>query len=254
MRRRSHEEFFGSVMISGVNGAGKTSLATYLAKNETFNYKRIRYANAELEKVCKEFDIPFKPMTHFTYSTEKMFFKETGYYIRESHDIDARKVGIQSEAPEGVECCFIPTGAVVILDEYQSVMPSRDGGEDKGKNYQFSVHEKKRHNDNYFIMTTPEFILVDKRIRNISSGIYIHKRTNEKLKDGREKITWHVSIIPYGQINAVLSRPEEKRYKGLKKEKIVCYDDIYDMYDSKSCKKLFTKGLTREQILRAMEN
>ncbi len=241
-----------SIIIFGINGAGKSSLMAHLAEQQAFNYNRTRLGNLALKSICHKFNIPPCELNHFVWSGDKMFFTKTGYYTRESHDVDPSKIGIQTEAPDDVECCFLVEYGVYCIDEAQTYYPSRDGGENSGKNYQFSAHEKKRHNNITFLMTTPDGILIDKRIRSNSIGIHIMKRSNVEHKDGRQKIVWHVRYISAGKLNHYLTCSAIEQKNFYKNGTIVCEKNIYNTYDSESSKHLFSDGMTKEQILEAI--
>ncbi len=240
-----------SIIIFGINGAGKSSLMAHLAEKEAFNADRTRLGNIALKKVCKQFDISPVKLPHFVYSAEKMNFTKLGFYKRESHDIDPKKIGIQTEAPEDVECCFIPEYSVVCIDEAQTFYPSRDGGENNGKNYQFSVHEKRRHQNLLFLMTTPNAILIDKRIRNNSIGIHIMKRKNVK-HDFKQKVIWDIRYIQAGNLNHYLTCSSNEQRNFYTETTIVCEKNIYNTYDAESQKHLFFDGMKKEQILESI--
>lgn len=244
--------FTGSIIIFGINGAGKSSLMAHIAELEAFNNVRTRLGNIALAKVCENFGIETKELSHFVYSKEKMTFNKSGYYTRESHTFDPKKMGIQTEAPEGVECCFLPEYTVACVDEAQTYWPSRDGGENSGKNYQFSLHEKKRHNNLFIIMTTPDAILIDKRIRNSSIGIHIIERKNYK-KGTKLKIVWKVRVVLAGNLNHYISCSENEKKHFYKDLVIIRNKTIYDVYDAESEKHLFTDGMIKEQILEGIK-
>jgi len=248
----SKNVFTGSIIIFGINGAGKSSLMAHIAEIEAFNEERTRLGNIALEKVCKNFDIDPIEKTHFVYSKEKMSFKKEGFYSRKSHDFDPKKMGIQSEAPKGVECCFLPEYSVPCVDEAQTYWPSRDGGENGGKNYQFSFHEKKRHNNLMILMTTPDAMLIDKRIRNSSIGIHIMERKNYE-KGTKLTIVWNVRVILAGNLNHYLSCSESEKKNFYTDLTIIRNKTIYDVYDAQSERHLFTDDMTREQILEAIK-
>ena len=248
---RLKKVFTGSIIIFGINGVGKSSLMAHVAEIESFNEERTRLGNIALEKVCKNFGIEPVEKTHFVYSKEKMTFRKEGFYLRESHKFDPKRLGIQTEAPEGVKCCFLPEYSVLCVDEAQTYWPSRDGGENSGKNYQFSYHEKKRHNNLMLLLTTPDAILIDKRIRNSSIGIHIMERKNYE-KGNKFRIVWNVRVILAGNLNYYLTCNENDK-KHLYKDLIIIRDKtIYNVYDAESEKHLFTDGMTKEQILEAL--
>ncbi len=242
----------GAVIIWGINGAGKSTLACKMCLDETFNSKRIRLGNQALNTFLKMRGLQPRQMTHFTYVSEKATFKRVGYKYREGHIFEPRDLGIQREAPEGKKCVYMPAYSVWWIDEAQEIYPSRDGGENKAENYQYGVQEKKRHQDLYFIMTTPDAMLVDKRVRNSSSGIYIKQRVNTSLGDNRQRITWFVDRIPYGQVNNYLTAAPEDKWKYCKPDVITTEEDLYSMFNSKSRKRDFEEGLSDEQILASL--
>lgn len=228
-------------IIFGGNGKGKTSLMAYFLNESAFDDVRLCKARAELKKVNKMFNLNIPEPKHFTYADgkDKYKFQKFGYSSRYNIELFPRKLGIQSEAPEGTECQFILPYATLGIDEAQTYFPSRDGDVQP---HQFSFFEKHRHNNLNIYMATTRAKLIDVRIRDLAVGMYIKDRTIKRNKYGTKNITWTVDYIDIGNWESYLNAPIDEKSKYSEEKKFTCDYDIYNIYDPESCKELFYTG------------
>ncbi len=230
-------------IIFGGNGKGKTSLMAFFLNESSFDDERLCKARAELKKVNEKFNLNIPEPKHFTYANGEYNFRKFGYSDRKNIELFPEKLGIQSEAPEGVECQFILPYATLGIDEAQTWFPSRDG---EVKPYQFSFFEKHRHNNLDIYLATTRAKLIDLRIRDIACGMYIKKRTITKNKYDTINVTWTVDYIDIGNWEGYLSAPSDEKKKFSEERRYTCNYNIYDIYDPESCKELFYKGYNLE--------
>ena len=107
----------------------------YFLNESAYDTQRIKAGKRAYEYLLNCNKVQAEIPSHFTYTTESSLFRKEGYKKRESLDLDAGRIGIQAEAPEGVICQFIPEWATLGIDEAQTWFSSRDGGT---QGYQFS--------------------------------------------------------------------------------------------------------------------
>lgn len=226
-------------IIFGSNGKGKSSLQAHFLNESAFDYARIRQGVREVKELEAQFNVKIPIPQHFTYLNGTAVFRKAYNTRRQNLYLDPGRLGIQSEAPEGVKCQFILPYATLGIDEAQTWFSSRDG---HVENYQFSFFEKHRHNNLNIIMTTTRAMLIDKRIRDLSEGFFIKDRQITIRKDGSMLVDWYVDHIPVGSIDAYLSvKPSEQRHYR-SREKITADYNVFDLYDPEGCKYLFYQG------------
>ena len=226
-------------IIFGANGAGKSSLMAHLLNQSAFDYERIRAGREEVQRLNEAFGYNIPTPKHFTYVNGTAIFQRNGYSKRMNLSLDPARLGIQSEAPEGVKCQFILPYATLGIDEAQTWFPSRDGAV---QNYQFSFFEKHRHNNLNILFSTTRAKLIDLRIRALCDAYYVKERPVDEDKNGNVKVTWYVDHIPVGCIDSYLDAgPTEQKYY-CEKEKIVAKYNVFDIYDPTSCKTKFYEG------------
>lgn len=233
-------------IISGVtNGIGKTSLMMYFLNESAFNVERIKKGKRALMQLNRLLGTDREIPEHFTHLNGKANFTKLYHNIRKVIDLEPEDFGIQSEAPKGVKCQFIPEWSTLGIDEAQTWLSSRDG---KVKPYQFSAYEKHRHNNLDIYMATTRPMLIDLRIRDLSQGIFVRER---KIRYGRYRemiIDWFVDFIPAGNMDAYLdSKPQDKKHY-CSKEKITAVYNVFNIYDSEGYKPLFYEGYNEEDF------
>lgn len=213
----------------------------YFLNESAFDDERMCKAREELKKVNAKFNLNISEPKHFTYADgEKSYkFRKFGYSDRTNIELFPEKLGIQSEAPEGVECQFILPYATLGIDEAQTYFPSRDG---EVQAYQFSFFEKHRHNNLNIYLATTRAKLIDIRIRDLAVGMYVKDRKVSKNKYGTTIVTWTVDYIDIGDWESYLGAPIDEKHKYSEERKFTCDYNIYDIYNPESCKELFYKG------------
>ena len=233
-------------IISGVtNGIGKTSLMTFFLNESAFNVERIHNGQRALRNLGEQLGFDIEIPKHFTYLNGEANFFKLYHDKRRNLRLYPERFGIQSEAPEGVKCQFIPEWSTLGIDEAQTWFPSRDGDI---KSYQFSAFEKHRHNNLDIYMATTRPKLIDLRIRDISQGMFIYKRDIKHDKYNQMIIDWYFDFIPAGNIEGYLdAKPEEKK-KFCSKEKATANYNVFDIYDPEGHKHLFYEGFNEEDF------
>ena len=226
-------------IIFGANGFGKSSLMNFFLNESAFDVQRIRQGNREIEYLNERYNLSIPGYKHLTFCSETSIFKKTFYSSRQNLVLEPGKLGIQDEAPEGVECQFIPPCATLGIDEAQTWFSSREG---HVQNYQASFFAKHRHNNLDIYLTTPRAIDIDKRIRALSSGIYVKDKKVNFYDNGKVKIEWYVDLIDVCMIDKYLEAgPKEIKY--FSNERVIrCNYNVFDIYDSRSCQDDFIIG------------
>ena len=233
-------------IISGVtNGIGKTSLMTYFLNESAFNVERIRNGQRSLSNLSEQLGFDVDIPEHFTYLNGEANFFKLYHKKRRNLRLYPERFGIQSEAPEGVKCQFIPEWSTLGIDEAQTWFPSRDGDI---KPYQFSAFEKHRHNNLDIYMATTRAKLIDLRIRDISQGIFVRDRKIRYSKYDEMIIDWFVDYIPAGNMEKYLeSKPQDQKLY-CSKEKITANYNVFNIYDPEGHKHLFHEGFNKEDF------
>ena len=226
-------------IIFGSNGVGKSSLMNHFLNESAFDHDRIYQGQEEIYWLNQEYGIDISTPQHMTYLNGTATFQKDGYDARENLQLYPERLGIQSEAPEGVKCQFILPYATLGIDEAQTWFSSRDG---HVQNYQFSFFEKHRHNNLNIYMSTTRARLIDLRIRELAQGMHVLERKIIENKFGSKSIEWTVNLIPVGEIDGYINANPKDRKQFAKRAKILCGRDIFEIYDPESCKKSFYEG------------
>ena len=228
-------------IIFGANGTGKSSLMAHFLNQSAFDYERIAEGSAEVEYMNETFGYNIPIPEHFTYMNGTAVFQRNGYDGRQNLSLDPARLGIQSEAPEGVKCQFILPYATLGIDEAQTWFPSRDGAV---QNYQFSFFEKHRHNNLNIFFSTPRAKMIDLRIRKLSDAYFIKNRTVHRDESGKISVTWNVDYIPVGNIDLYDDASINERKYYCENTKIHADYNVFEIYDPESCKGKFFEGFS----------
>ena len=219
---------------------------TYFLNESAFDAARIREGYKEIDFLNEEYGISMPKPKHLTYVNGSAVFRKFRYNPRANLELDPARIGIQSEAPEGVKCQHILPYATLGIDEAQTWFASRD--KEVGGNYVFSFFEKHRHNNLNIYMSTTRAKLIDKRIRELACGIYINERKVLIDRYGGMHIKWYVDFINVGEIDAYLdAAPKERKYY-YNRQKITCDYNVFNIYDHESQKSLFYTGYEKEDF------
>ncbi len=233
--------------IFGGNGVGKSSLMNYFLNESAFNTERIRKGHKEIRALNEKLGLAMPEPKHLTYLNGTAVFRKRLFSPRVNILLEPKRLGIQEEAPEGIECQHILPYSTLGIDEAQTYFPSRDGSNTL-QNYQFSFFEKHRHNNLDIYMSTTRAKLIDLRIRDLACGMHVKERHITRDKDNGWHITWFVNYIDVGDIDAYLEAgPKDKKYY-FSKEKITCDYNIFEIYDSESQKGLFHTGYKNYEL------
>ena len=214
---------------------------THFLNESAFDHDRIYEGQKEVYWLNQEYGLNIDTPEHITYLNGSATFRMVGYDARANLELDPGRLGIQSEAPEGVKCQFILPYATLGIDEAQTWFSSRDG---HVQNYQFSFFEKHRHNNLNILMSTTRARLIDLRIRELAQGIHVLDRKVIENGYGSMKIIWTVNLIDVGDIDGYINAPISERKHYAKRTTFVCNRNIFEIYDPESCKELFYKGFS----------
>lgn len=234
------------MILFGKNGVGKSSLMNYFLNESAFDYQRIKKGQVALSLLKEEKNINVLQPRHFTFVNGSATFRKFGCSKRKSFDLNPEALGIQSEAPEGVVCQFIPEYSTLGIDEAQTWFSSREG---HVQNYQFSFFEKHRHNNLDIFLSTTRAKLIDLRIRALSSGFFIKERKVNINQYGEYSIVWKGDFIDVGDIDDYLSAsPSEKNRYSIPKMYCANYN-VFDIYNPEEHKHLFSDNFKNFNLL-----
>ncbi len=229
-------------IIAGGYGSGKTSYINFLAGQYAFNFERIKMTYAWLKEFDEKHGIKNRVLpSHFVYSADKMKFQRVHHYIRESHDFDPLRFGLQKYAPKDVRVQWFPFGSCLITDEAYKYFPSGSDSDTVPYYIRAGVKiERHRGLDMYFI--APRFIDINKSIRDCCAGKFIVKK-DVKISENKALIRWYIDEIPLGELDAYANASVNDKHLHSKRIVEECHYNVFKLYDAYSHCDDFDEGL-----------
>lgn len=228
-------------IICGYPGVGKTALLTNFLAQRIIEYGFEDYRNCKRElSILSEGGLSFlepPPQKHMCFSDYKFKLNKR----IQSYYIDGFQIGMPNPFFKTV---FIPPYSTIYLDEAQRYYDSRMSKYLREEVYRwYQIH---RHNDYNVIMSCQRLGNIDLNIRGIAENfIVIDKIDVEENKYGLvTKITWITRQFHSCEVaESYLLAKERNENKDIGEEVIISTDlNVFDFYDSKSCKPAFYEG------------
>lgn len=224
-------------IITGLNGAGKTSLMMHLGRETIYDRERNRAMQREVEAL-NENGFNLSIPKHAVASSTACCFKKLGKTPRVPRIIDPKRLGFQEGSD--LKMHFTLPYETYLIDEAQMYFSSKTG---KGlPAYQSAWFEEHRHDDLNIYMATPGAILIHKDIRRLASCIEVQSKEVKYNRYGDCKIIWKCKSIDAGNIDKYLDADPKMQKRYYKSIKIVADYDIHNQYDSQGCKYKFLAG------------
>lgn len=218
-------------------GFGKTALMSHLLNEACFDYDRYRNMRLELkDKKTMGFDIPIP--ANVVSANYSLTMKKVGFSHRQSRRINPFRLGFNNP---NVETHFNFPYEVIGIDEAQIYLNSRMSVYYPA--WQSRWYEAHRHNDLEIYLATQRPGLIDVNIRELSEFLEVIDMNVTKDGYGNAcKIVWTVRYFPFMRLydKYVASGGLDKNT--YESRKIVADYNVFDIYDSQSCKPKFYDG------------
>lgn len=223
-------------------GFGKTSLLTHMMNVICFDYERKRNMQKAVEKMLNAGFNVSMPL-HCATTNYEVGFHQFMYSKRQNYKVNPFKLGFKNEF---VKTHFVfpfqafgITEAQKYLDSHMALYYPR---------WQSSFYEEHRHDDLDFIFDCQRPELINANVRDLCSFIEIVGLEIFHDKNGKvNKLQWLVKDIP----NSSVYENYKNSGKSLKMpERVITADyNVFDIYDSQSCKPKFYEGHFTEDFL-----
>lgn len=219
-------------------GTGKTAFMTYLASVYVFDDKRNYLMKEEiLLKKASGFSSLSVPL-HCVSANYSMVFKKFRYFPRCNRFINPFRLGFNNKY---VETHFNFPYEVIFIDEAQQYLNSRMSS--YFPDWQSRWYEQHRHNNIDIYLATQRPMLIDVNIRELAVFIEIvSMKVKNNSDDSVKSIEWKIrKISNSGLLDKYLAsgKTDNKCFS----EEIIRTDfNVFDCYDSQSCKPKFYSG------------
>ncbi len=218
-------------------GFGKTVLLTHLANMEAFNRDRIRAMQNEI-KLKNENGFNLSVPIHCVASNYDMVFRKFGYSPRMSRRINPFRLGF---ANNDVKTHFVLPHEFIAITEGQKYFNSR-----KSQTFPAWVsrfYEQHRHNDLDVYIDVQRPMLIDATIRELAQFVEIQKLDIKKDKSGKPiTLTWSVRRFENSKMFDKYMASGGTDKTTYQKDTIVAKYNVFELYDSQSCKPKFYAG------------
>ncbi len=224
---------------------GKTCYMTHIANTNAFNRERNRLMVREIMSKQQSGFTSIKTIpTHCVSSNYDMVFKKFRYSPRYNRRINPYRLGF---ANKFVKTHFNLPYEVICITEAQKYLNSRMSM--YFPDWQSRWYEQHGHDDIDIYLDTQRPMLIDVNIRELAQFIEIVKLNLVYDNYGRVcKLIWRIRKI---ENSSLFDRymASGKKDKSCYTEEIVTADyNVFDCYDSKSCKPKFYDGHLNEDF------
>ena len=226
-------------------GMGKTSLMTHLLNMQAFNKERNLAMQYELlQKINAGFRKINTIPIHCVSANYTCTFKRFRYTPRHNRVINPYRLGF---ANKFVKIHFNLPYEVIGITEAQKYLNSRMSL--YFPDWQSRWYESHRHDNLDIYLDTQRPMLIDINIRELSSFIEVVNLTIHRDKYGTIKgMTWKVRLIEDSQAFDKYMQSGKKDKDCYTETEITAEYNVFECYDSQSCKPKFYAGHFDEDI------
>ena len=226
-------------IIFGVPGAGKTALLTHLANMAAFDRERFRACKREiLVKNANGFNlsVPF----HCVAANYDITFQKFGYSPRFARRINPFRLGFDNA---NVKTHFVVPHEFIAITEGQKYYNSRAGGKASFPVWIARFFEQHRHDDLDIYIDVQRPMLIDVIIRDLAQFIEIQKLDIKTDKFGKIcSLKWTVRYMENAKMFDRYMDSGGKDKDTYKESTIIADYNVFELYDSQSCKPKFYAG------------
>jgi len=217
---------------------GKTVLMTHLLNLAMYDRQRTRLMAYEImSKQANGFDMLTIPQ-HCVSANYNIRGRKFGYSRRNCRIINPYRLGF---ANPYVDVHFNLPYEMIGITEAQKYLNSRMSK--YFPDWQSRWYEQHGHNNLDIYLDTQRPMLIDVNIRELASFIEVVSLEKKFDKFGNVKqLTWTVRNIPNSSLFDVYMASGKKDSSCYTEEKIVADYNVFDCYDSQSCKPKFYDG------------
>lgn len=224
---------------------GKTCFMTHIANTYAFDRKRNRAMQYELyNKINSGFSNIVTIPIHCSSANYDMIFKKFGYSKRFSRRINPYRLGF---ANKYVKTHYNLPYEAIFITEAQKYLNSRMSM--YFPEWQSRWYEQHGHNNLDIFLDTQRPMLIDVNIRELAQFIEIIKLTIHY--DKQDKIigmTWLIRKIENSSLFDKYMSSGKKDTECYTEEEITADYNVFELYDSQSCKPKFYAGHFDEDI------
>lgn len=224
-------------------GYGKTSLMTYFLNETAYNRKRNRCMAKEIaNKNANGFNLGLPQ--HCVSANYDLTFKKFRYSPRFNRKINPYRLGF---ANEFVKTHFNLPFECIGITEAQKYLNSRMSM--YFPTWQSRWYEQHRHNDLDIYLDTQRPMLIDVNIRELATFIEIVAMHISYGKFGKvEKIVWKIRRIENSSLFDRYMASGKQDKSCYTEDKIIANYNVFECYDSQSCKPKFYDGHFEEDF------
>ena len=216
---------------------GKTCFMTHCLRELAFNSERQRKMTKEIAiKNSNGFNLTIPK--HCVSSNYAINFRKFGYSPRPSRVINPYRLGFKNEF---VETHFNYPFEAIGITEAQKYLNSRMSM--YFPEWQSRWYEQHGHDDIDIFLDTQRPMLIDVNIRELAQFIEIVKLTIHKDKLGRiQGLTWKIRRIENSSLFDRYMASGKKDESCYTEDEVTADYNVFDCYDSQSCKPKFYDG------------
>ena len=223
-------------IIYGPPGAGKTSLLVAILNSYVWNSKHNNLKRKEIYRLNSNgFNLTCP--NHCVSANFPITFKKFRALPRENRFINPYRLGFKNDK---VKVHFNIPYEVIGIDEGQKYLNSRMAL--YYPDWQSRWYETHRHDDITILIVTQRPMLIDPNIRDLAQFIEIVNLKEIKKKNKTKGFVWTVRQIANSKLFDKYNSSGGLDKDCYKERKIKINYNVFDLYDSKSCKPKFYDG------------
>lgn len=224
---------------------GKTCFLTHILNTYAYDRERNKAMQCEiLQKQSKGFKNIKTLPRHCVSSNYDITFKKFGYSRRFSRRINPYRLGF---ANKFVKTHFNLPYEVIGITEAQKYLNSRMSM--YFPDWQSRWYEQHGHNSIDIYLDTQRPMLIDVNIRELASFIEIVKLNIHKNENGKvDRLTWKIRKIDNSSLFDRYIASGKKDTTCYVEETVIADYNVFDLYDSQSCKPKFYEGHLEEDF------
>ncbi len=226
-------------IIFGIPGTGKTCFLTHMAVTTAFDRGRWRSMQSEImNKKLSGFDNLKTIPNNCVSANFDLTMRKFGYTPRHNRRINPYRLGFANKYVDThfnlpYEAIFV-TEAQKYLDSHLAMYFPR---------WQSSWYEQHRHNDIDIWLDTQRPMLINANVREISQFIEIVNLDVDYDIFGKPcRLTWNIRRIPNSSMYDKYMSSGQKDSSCYIDDVVVANYNVFDCYDSQSCKPKFYDG------------
>lgn len=219
-------------------GAGKTALMTHILNSAFYDFDRTKKMQEEIIKKNTagwNLSIP----THSVSANYDILSYKFGFERYKNRIINPFRLGFKNDF---VETHFNLPFEIIGIDEAQKYLNSRMSV--YFPDWQSRWYEQHRHNNIDIYLATQRPMLIDVNIRELASFIEIREMKIKKydIYGNPCKIVWKIRYISNSRLFDRYMSSGEKDIDTFEEETVIANYNVFDCYNSQSCKPKFFDG------------